>query len=67
MSKYTIELRKVCDLYGRDTVEGWFKDYCLYDYLTEEEIEVIKKRGTWNKEKLAKKIVYDINMLSLSI
>lgn len=57
MSKYTIELRKVCDLYGRDTVENWFKDYCLYDYLTEEEIEVIKKRGTWNKDKLAKKIV----------
>ena len=44
MSKYTIELRKVCDLYGRDTVENWFKDYCLYDYLTEEEIEVIKKK-----------------------
>ena len=57
MSKYTIELRKICDIYGRDTVEDWFKDYCLYDYLTEEEIETIKNRGTWNKDKLAKKIV----------
>lgn len=57
MSKYTIELRKVCDLYGRDSVEGWFKDYNISDYLTQEEIEVIKKRGTWNKDKLAKKIV----------
>lgn len=57
MSKYTIELRKVCDLYGRDSVEGWFKDYNISDYLTQEEIEVIKKRDTWNKDKLAKKIV----------
>lgn len=57
MSKYTIELRKICDIYGRDTVEDWFKDYCLYDYLTEEEIDTIKNRGTWNKDKLARKIV----------
>lgn len=57
MSKYTIELRKVCDLYGRDSVEGWFKDYNISDYLTQEETEVINKRGTWNKDKLAKKIV----------
>ena len=57
MSKYTIELRKVCDLYGRDSVEGWFKDYNISDYLTQEEIEVIKERGTWNKDELAKKIV----------
>ena len=57
MSKYTIELRKVCDLYGRDSVEGWFKDYNISDYLTQEEIEVIKQRGTWNKDQLAKKIV----------
>lgn len=57
MSKYTIELRKACDLYGRDSVEGWFKDYNISDYLTQEEIEIIEKRGTWNKDKLAKKIV----------
>lgn len=57
MSKYTIELRKLCDLYTRDTVESWFKDYELEDYLTPEEIEVITSRGTWSKDKLAKKIV----------
>ena len=57
MSKYTIELRKVIDLYGRDTVEGWFKDYELTDYLRPDEIESIETAGIWSKDKLAKKIV----------
>lgn len=57
MAKYTIELRNVCNLMGRDVVEGWFKDYNLEDFLTPEEIEVINTRGTWSKDKLAKKIV----------
>lgn len=57
MSKYTIELRRLCDLLTRDTVESWFKDYELSDYLTDDEISVINNRGTWNKDKLAKKIV----------
>ena len=57
MAKYTIELRRLCDIYTRETIEGWFKDYELSDYLTEDEIEVITDRGTWSKDKLAKKIV----------
>lgn len=57
MSKYTFELRRLFDFYTRETVEGWFKDYQLSDYLTEDEIEVIEERGTWSKDKLAKKIV----------
>ena len=57
MAKYTIELRRLCDIYTRDTVEGWFKDYELSDYLTSDEIDVITERGTWSKDKLAKKIV----------
>ena len=57
MAKYTIELRHVCDMFTREVVESWFKDYELSDYLTQEEIEVINTRGTWNKDKLAKKIV----------
>ena len=57
MSKYTFELRRLFDFYTRETVEGWFKDYNLSDYLTEDEIEVITDRGTWSKDKLAKKIV----------
>lgn len=57
MSRYTIELRSVCDMFGRETVEGWFKDYDLTKFLTAEEIEVINDRGTWSKDELAEKIV----------
>ena len=57
MSKYTFELRRVIDLFDRETVEGWFKDYELSDYLTQDEIDVIEDRGTWSKDRLAKKIV----------
>lgn len=57
MAKYTVELRELCDWYTRATVESWFKDYSLTDYLTQDEIDVINERGTWSKDKLAKKIV----------
>lgn len=57
MSKYTIELFKVVNNTSREEVESWFSDYELTDYLTNEEIEVINSRGTWSKERLAKKIV----------
>ena len=57
MAKYTIEIRSLCDLYTRDVIESWFKDYELTDYLADDEIEVITERGTWSKDKLAKKIV----------
>jgi hypothetical protein len=57
MSKYTIELRTVCDLYGRSEVESWFKDYNLSYYLRPDEIESIENAGIWNKDRLATKIV----------
>lgn len=57
MATYSIELRKVCDLYGRDEVEKWFKSYNLEDYLTNEQITVLSKENIWNKDKLAKMIV----------
>lgn len=57
MSKYTMELRKVCDFYTRDTVESWFKSYNIHNYLTDEEIEKINQTGLWNKDNLARKIV----------
>lgn len=67
MAKYTIELRKVCEIYTRETVEGWFKDYDLSDYLTPEEIQVIEERGTWSKDKLAKKIVDNYFMCEIGL
>ena len=57
MSKYTMELRHTIPLFGRETVEGWFKDYSLTDFLTPEEIQIIEDRGTWSKDRLASKIV----------
>lgn len=57
MASYTIELRRVCEIYGRDTVENWFKSYNIEDYLSPSQIEILTKAGLWNKEKLAKKIV----------
>lgn len=57
MARYTIELRNVISLYGKDTVKSWFSDYELSDYLTDEEIAVIASRGTWSKEKLANAIL----------
>ena len=67
MAKYTIELRRLCDIYTRSEVESWFKDYELSDYLTEEENEVITDRGTWSKDKLAKKIVDNYFMREIGL
>ena len=57
MAKYTIELRKVCDIYGRDEVEGWFNSYELTDFLTQEQALVITNSKVWSKDRLARKIV----------
>ena len=65
MSKYTMQLREIYSptlqfktpFYTKNEVENWFSSYNLTDYLTSEEISVITERGTWNKEKLARKIV----------
>lgn len=64
MSKYSFELRDLFEpiifnppLYTREQIEGWFKDYELSDYLTQEQINVIESAGVWSKDKLARKIV----------
>jgi hypothetical protein len=57
MSKYTIELRKLINIYNRQEIENWFKDYDLTEYLTQQEIDVIESRGTWTKDILARDIV----------
>lgn len=57
MARYTIQLRTVCDLYGRDEVESWFTNYNLSNFLLPNQIETINKAGLWTKEKLAEKIV----------
>lgn len=64
MSKYTMELRELFTpikfnppFYTRSEVEGFFKDYQLSDYLTQDQIDVIEETGIWSKDRLAQKIV----------
>lgn len=56
MSKYTIELRKIIEYEGRESVENWFKDYCINNYLRPDEIESILNANIWSKDRLASKI-----------
>lgn len=57
MAKFTMEVRELISTFGEDEVKGWFMNYELSDFLTDEEIAVITERGTWNKDKLAKRII----------
>ena len=57
MARYTAELRELVWTFGEDEVISWFTNYDLSDYLTAEEIAIIEERGTWSKEKLAKRII----------
>ena len=57
MAKYTMELRTVIDYEGRETVENYFKDYCINNYLRENEVETILNANIWSKDRLASKIV----------
>ena len=44
-------------LYTREQVEGFFKDYQLTEFLTQDQIDVIEETGIWSKDRLARKIV----------
>lgn len=57
MAKFTIELRKIIEYYGYDTVKSWFTDYNLSDYLLPKQLEVVQNTPIWNKDKLADKII----------
>ncbi len=57
MSNYTIDLRHVCEIYGRDEVESWFMAYDMLDYLSLEQVNKILENNPNYKQKLAKKIV----------
>lgn len=58
MSKYTITFEELIELgwATEEDIKSCFTSYELSDYLTQEEIDVITTRGTWDKYKLANKI-----------
>ena len=62
MGKYTMQLREIIDLYNRDEIENWFKDYELSHYLTPSQINTIETANIWNKDRLASKIVDNFYM-----
>lgn len=57
MATYTIDLRNVCQYYGREEVKKWFTSYNELDIITQKQLDVINARGCWSKEKLADKII----------
>lgn len=57
MAQYTLQLRELESVEGRENLKTWFTDYDLHDYLTQDQINVIEERGTWSKEKLADLII----------
>lgn len=62
MGKYTMQLREIIDLYNRDEIENWFKDYELSHYLTPTQINTIETANIWSKDRLASKIVDNFYM-----
>ena len=72
MSKYTMELRELFTpikfnppIFTREKVEGFFKDYELSDFLTNDQISTIENAGVWSKDKLANMIVNHYYMREL--
>lgn len=57
MAQYTLQLRELESLEGRENLKQWFMDYDLKDYLTDSQIALIEQRGVWSKEKLADLII----------
>lgn len=57
MSKYTFTLQELESVESRENLLQWFKDYDLHDYLSDEEIQVIRERNTWTEDKLANLIL----------
>ena len=57
MAQYTLQLRELESIEGRENLKSWFKDYELTDYLTNEQVAVIETYGVFDKDKLADKII----------
>lgn len=57
MAQFTLQLREIESVEGRENLRTWFTDYDLHDYLTDEQITLINNRGIWTKDKLADLII----------
>lgn len=50
-------LAEVIEQLGENEVRSWFTSYDMSDYLDDDQIAVIRSRGVWSPDKLAKQIV----------
>lgn len=58
MSRYTMQLRAIEQLYGHNELVSWFSDYEMSDYLNAEQLSLIAdKLPNWSKQKLAEKCI----------
>lgn len=58
MANYTIELRRICDIYGYENVKGWFSSYTPTDYITSSQYAKIQEAfPNWTPDSLATKII----------
>lgn len=57
MARYTMTIRELCSTFGEEEVKSWFSDWDLSDYLDQDEIDVINRRGIWKKDALIQRII----------
>ncbi len=67
MAQFTIQLREIESVEGRENLRTWFTDYDLKDYLTDEQIAVIEDKGIWTKDKLADLIIEHYYMREIGL
>ena len=56
MSDYTITLKRISEVYTKNDVLGWFKEYNMSDYLTYEEQTLVSQTNLFDKDYLANMI-----------
>jgi hypothetical protein len=67
MAQFTLQLRELESVEGREGLKEWFKDYDLHDYLTQKQIDLIEERGVWSKDKLADLIIDHYYMREIGV
>lgn len=66
MASYTLSLRELESVEGRENLITWFTDYEISDYLSNDQMAVIAERG-WTKEKLAEHIIDSYYMREIGL
>lgn len=57
MAQFTFTLQELESVVGHEELKNWFKAYNLRDFLTAEQVAVIRQHDTWTEDKLAEDII----------